>query len=131
MTARTRRLAAAIVLTLATVLTGCASAGHPAGTDLITLTGTVRAAPACPGPESLDSPCPPRPVDGATVDADQGGHRVARTTTDGAGRFTLRLAAGTYQITATNTGGIRSTATTTATLPGTSDLTLVVDSGMR
>lgn len=113
------------------VLAGCAHAGQSPGSRQLTLSGTVRAAPGCPGPVSPGSPCPPRPVAGATVEADQNGRETARTTTDQHGRFMLRLTAGTYRVTATNAGGLKSTASQTVTLTTGTDITLVVDSGMR
>jgi hypothetical protein len=116
---------------LALCLAACASAGSSPGSDQLTLTGIVRAEPGCPGPVRLDSPCPPRPVAGATVEAERDRRSVARTTTDRNGRFTLRLPAGTYRVTATNAGGLRTTATQTVVLTANTDITLTVDSGMR
>lgn len=128
MTGPRRRLFAALALL---VLAGCAHTGQSTGSTQLTLSGTVRAAPGCPGPVSLGSPCPPRPVAGATVEADQNGHEAARTTTDQDGHFTLHLTAGTYQVTAVNAGARKPTASQTVTLTTGTDITLIVDSGMR
>jgi len=128
MTELRRGLLVGLVLLL---LTGCAHAGQSTGSTQLTLSGTVRAEPGCPGPVSLESRCPARPVAGATVEADQNGHEAGRTTTDQNGRFTLRLTAGTYQVTAINAGGLKSTATKTVALTAGTDITLIVDSGMR
>jgi hypothetical protein len=128
MTGLKRGLFVGLVLLM---LAGCARTGQSTESAQLTLSGTVRAEPGCPGPVRLDSPCPPRPVAGATVEADQDGHQAASTTTGRDGRFTLRLAAGTYQVTATNGGGLKTTATQTVVLTAATDITLTVDSGMR
>ena len=94
-------------------------------------TGTVTATPAYPGPQRIDSPVPAsRPVAGATVALSAGGATVATTTTDAAGRFTLAVPAGDYDITATGTG-YRGGAAERVTVTGPTTVTLVVDSGMR
>jgi len=49
----------------------------------------------------------------------------------GGPKVTLRLTAGTYQVTAVNAGGLKSTATKTVALTAGTDITLIVDSGMR
>jgi hypothetical protein len=59
------------------------------------------------------------------------GREAGRTTTDRDGRFVLRLAAGTYRVTATNAGGLHTTASRTVDLTAPKDITLTVDSGMR
>jgi hypothetical protein len=110
---------------------GCAHAGQATGSSQLTLSGTVRAEPGCPGPVRLDSPCPPRPVAGATVEADRAGREVGQATTDSNGRFSLRLPSGTYQVTATNAGGLKTSVTKTVALTTDDDITLTVDSGMR
>lgn len=128
MTELKRGLAVGLVLL---ALAGCARTGQSTGSAQFALTGTVRAEPGCPGPARLGSPCPSRPVAGATVEADQNGREVKRTTTDQDGRFTLRLTAGTYHVTATNAGGLKTTVTQTVVLTADADITLIVDSGMR
>lgn len=120
-------LAGLVVLALA----GCAQTGQSTNAAQFALTGTVHAEPGCPGPVSMDTPCPPRPVAGATVEADQDGHLAARAITDHDGRFVLHLAAGTYQVTAINAGGLKTIATQAVTLSADTDIALTVDSGMQ
>jgi hypothetical protein len=97
-----------------------------------TLEGTVLSAPSCPV-ERVGSPCPPRPVAGATVEAYRGSHGVAQTATGRSGGFLLRLPAGSYLVRATNVGGYRSTAATQVTVSADRpvSVTLTVDSGIR
>lgn len=120
-------------MALALALGGCASGGSgpsaPPGASVVT--GVVDAAPGCPGPESIDSPCPARPVPGAVVDVTSGGTAVTTITTDRSGRFTLRLNPGTYRFTAHNAGGIRSQASVTVAVPASAPVELTVDSGIR
>ena len=125
----------AALAVLVAPLAGCASApsaSPPRSSPpaVGTVAGTVLSAPSCPV-ERLASPCPPRPVVGATV-AFRG--PTSRTVRTGAGgRFTAHVPAGTYTVTATNTGGLRTTATRTVTVRAgaTVSVRLVVDSGIR
>ena len=95
------------------------------------VSGVVVASPSCPV-ERIGSPCPAYPVAGAAVVAYSGPRRVAATTTDGSGRFTLRLPLGSYVVTATNPGGYPSKASTKIEV-GTRSTTirLTLDSGIR
>jgi hypothetical protein len=118
------------------ILTGCATS-RPAGggtsgsaPDGVDVTGTVKAAPACPGPERIDSPCPPKPVPGARVDLESAGTIIATTTADAAGQFRFVTAPGTYRVTAHNVG-YKSQNSQDITVVGAMDITIVVDSGMR
>lgn len=120
-------------LLLAVVLAGCGTAASPPGqAGQGTVTGRVLAAPACPV-ERADSPCPDLPVAGARVSALRGGKVIAATRSRRDGAFRLRLDAGTYILTAVNTGGYRSTARAVITVrPGRRvAVTLTVDSGIR
>jgi carboxypeptidase family protein len=124
---------AAMLLATLTVA-GCAgSAGGPtpggSGTGVL-VTGTVTAAPGCPGPERVDSPCPARPVVGGRVELSAGSRVVATATTDATGRFRVVVPAGQYRITAYNLGNL-SQASQDLTVTGPVDVALVVDSGMR
>lgn len=59
--------------------------------------GLITAGPTCPV-ERPNQPCPPRPVT-AEVDARTGdGRTAAATHSDGAGRYALTVAPGTYTL---------------------------------
>jgi len=114
---------------VAAALTACQSSAstHRDGAVL----GTVLSAPSCPV-ERSDSPCPPRPVRGAVVDAVVGDQLRATTHSDRAGRFRLSLPYGTYTIRATNPGALHTTATRSVRIDrATVSVRLVVDSGIR
>jgi hypothetical protein len=117
------------VMAVASCATGTAVPSTPSGSGVV-VTGTVTASPSCPGPQRLDSPCPNRPVNGATVEMAANGSVVATTTTDATGHFQFTIPAGTYDITARNVG-YASRTTQTITVTGPVDVPLVVDSGMR
>jgi hypothetical protein len=115
------------------VLAGCGTgSGTSASTASATLVGQVLAAPSCPV-ERAESPCPPRPVLGATVEVLRAGDRVATATTDDQGRFVAVVPAGSLLVRATNAGGYRSTAEQRVEAAAGSSVTvrLVVDSGIR
>jgi hypothetical protein len=102
------------------------------GPSAVAVSGTVLAAPGCPGPVRLDSPCPPRPLAGARVQAMQAAGVVATVTTGSDGRFTLRLAPGVYRLVATAAGPLRTAAAVQITVASSPVSTnLIVDSGMR
>jgi hypothetical protein len=64
------------------------------------INGSVKAGPTCPV-EQANSPCPERPVAGAEVTAKSASTGAVTTTkADNDGRFTMRLAAGNYDVTA-------------------------------
>ena len=105
-------------------------AGLTVGQSGISVTGTVAASPGCPGPQRAESPCPDKPVAGAPVELAANGTVVASTATDAAGRFRVTVPAGSYEITARNTG-YPSRVTESITVTGPVELALVVDSGLR
>jgi len=115
---------AAIVL-----VTSCGSTTrHP---TVETLTGIVYSAPSCPV-ERADSTCPPRPVEGAVVQALSGERVQAQTNTNASGRFRLLLPYGEYTIRASNVGAPGATATQTVRVgSATPTVALTVDSGIR
>ena len=95
------------------------------------MVGTVYAAPTCPV-ERIGSPCPPRPVVGATVVAYRGSQPAGTTRTSTSGRFQLWLPLGSYTIRATNIGGYPSSATKDVYLTAAgAGVDLTVDSGIR
>ncbi|MEO7148258.1 MAG: carboxypeptidase-like regulatory domain-containing protein [Terrimesophilobacter sp.] len=116
--------AALLVATAVVLLSGC-----NVHTGIVL--GSVLAAPACPV-QRADQPCPPRPVPGASVVAMVGDVISGSTLTDSNGAFQLELPTGRYLITATNVGGMRTTATEQVTISDTPRrVVLVVDSGIR
>ncbi len=126
-----RTLVALVVA--AAALAGCGTgSGAAASTGSATLAGQVLAAPSCPV-ERAESPCPPRPVHGATVEVLRAGDRVAATTTDDQGQFLVAVPEGDLLVRATNAGGYRSTAAQLVEVAAGSTATvrLVVDSGIR
>ena len=122
-----------VLMSVAALLAGCGSLGaQPGAAPSATLAGQVLAAPSCPV-ERAESPCPPRPVPGATVEVRDASGLVSATSTDAAGRFSLVVPGGSYQVRATNAGGYRSTTEQQVQVaPGeAASVRLVVDSGMR
>jgi carboxypeptidase family protein len=64
--------------------------------------GSVKAGPTCPV-ERQESPCPERPVTDAEVTAKDASGKVAGTAkTDAEGEFTMGLAPGSYEVTASS-----------------------------
>jgi hypothetical protein len=120
------------VIVLAGSMAACGGRSAPSGSGSAAVTGTVTAGPTCPV-ERAGSPCPNRAVDGASVQADRGGHVVAETLTGAHGRYTLTVTPGVYQIIATNAGGYRSIARQRVSLAAGERQTvdLVVDTGIR
>lgn len=60
--------------------------------------GQVLMGPACPGPVSIDSPCPDQPFQATLTVLTTENVRVGQITTDEAGRFQMILAPGSYVI---------------------------------
>lgn len=115
------------------LLAASCAVGHPTMRGSGTLLGIVVSGPRCPGPERVDSPCPPGPVEGAVVAALSGRRVVASTKTDHGGRFRLALPPATYLIRATNVGGYLSTAEKPVVLSAgrSVSITLLLDTGIR
>jgi len=87
-----RRTAALSVLFL--FLVACAGrASSPSGDSGVR--GTVLLGPTCPV-ETMESPCPDRPLADVQVQVLQGGDVVATVRSDGDGRFTVALEPGDY-----------------------------------
>jgi hypothetical protein len=94
-----RLLVISVLLSL--TLAGCAR-GSSEGSDegLGTIGGSVLLAPTCPV-ETVESPCPPRPLAGVpvrVVDAD--GNVFASAVSGDEGAFTIDVAPGSYLLTA-------------------------------
>jgi hypothetical protein len=128
--------AGALAIAVATLtLAACASSADvpndPSTTAVLdTVVGVVDAAPGCPGPARLDSPCPARPLPGAVIDILRNGQRL-RIVTNESGQFRVPLEPGIYQFTAHNVGGYQSQTTRVVVVPATQPVELTVDSGMR
>lgn len=87
-------LAVILAAALGMLLAGCAQVGGPRGT----LVGDVVAGPTCPV-ESIEHPCPPKPVPHRQVTIETpGGTVVTTTTTDVNGHFSVTLPPGNYVI---------------------------------
>ena len=91
-----------ITVLLSLTLAGCAR-GSSKGSDegLGTIGGSVLLAPTCPV-ETVESPCPARPLAGVpvrVVDAD--GNVFASAVSGDEGAFTIDVAPGSYLLTAT------------------------------
>lgn len=96
-----KRVPVVTVLLSLTLLVGCAR-GSSEGSDepLGTISGSVVLAPTCPV-ETAESPCPGRPLAGVpvrVVDAD--GNELASAVSGDDGAFTIDVAPGSYQLTA-------------------------------
>ena len=103
--ARPRRVKRSTVpiLLVALILFSACARGPSTGSDdeaVGTIRGAVLLAPTCPV-ESIESPCPGRPLAGVPVLAvDDEGNVRADTVSDDDGRFAMDVAPGTYVLTA-------------------------------
>ena len=87
-----RRMPAVSILIM--FLVACAGrASSPSGASGVR--GTVLLGPTCPV-ETVESPCPDRPLADVEVQVLQGGDVVATVRSDGDGRFTVALEPGDY-----------------------------------
>ena len=91
------------ILLVALILFSACARGPSTGSDdeaVGTIRGAVLLAPTCPV-ESIESPCPGRPLAGVPVLAvDDEGNARATTVSDDDGRFAMDVAPGTYVLTA-------------------------------
>jgi len=126
-----RRTVALSVLLL--FLVACANrASSPSGDSGVR--GTVLLGPTCPV-ESMESPCPDRPLADVEVQVLQRGDVMATVRSDGDGRFTVALEPGAYVLQAVvEEGGPAMSAKpvdVTVTSGAFADVTVPVDSGIR
>jgi len=121
----------ALMIMVVGLLVACGGPSAPGSSGRATVAGAVSAGPACPV-ERAGSPCPNRPVAGATVQVHHGDHVVAETRTDSGGHYSLGVAPGVYTIIAT-AGGYFSTARQVVSVrPGEQrNVDLVIDTGIR
>lgn len=88
-----RNATLALILTLATLLVGCAkSVSAPSDSGI---TGIALLGPTCPV-ERVGTPCPDEPMAGAQILVKRGGETVATVTTGDDGRFRVELDPGEY-----------------------------------
>jgi hypothetical protein len=134
-----RRWADAFGLAIALMLVSCASpdtAGIPAGDDethaLVVVTGSIRAAPACPI-EGAGRSCLRDPVAGAQVELMQAGSVFDSTHTNFHGRFRLSGKPGRFTIRAITTHGLPGKAEQGIRLTAGTDsrLRLLLDTNIR
>ncbi len=101
-----------LTIAVAVVLAACTPAGATPAAATYELSGHVLAGPVCPVVRQPPDPsCADRPVSGASlVIRDSSGAEVQRVTSNAAGRFTLRLAAGLYSLVPQPVSGLMGTA---------------------
>jgi hypothetical protein len=89
-----RRMRAISILLL--LLVACAGRG-PSSSRESGIRGTVLLGPTCPV-ETLESPCPDRPLADVEIRVLRGGDVVATVRSDGEGRFAVALDPGRYEV---------------------------------
>src|SRR6266540_5182449 len=126
-----RRMPAISILLL--FLVACAGRG-PSTTGDTGIRGTVLLGPTCPV-ETLESPCPDRPLADVEIHVLQGGDVVATVRSDGEGRFAVALDPGRYEVQAVvEEGGPGMSAKpvdVSVTSGAFTDVSVPVDSGIR
>jgi hypothetical protein len=103
------RLTALAPLALVSLLlAGCDAPPAPAGTHDSGVTGRAMAGPQCPVERNPPDPdCADKPIaTNLTVTSADGSRAVRDFTSDADGRFRVPLAAGSYAIRSTETGGL-------------------------
>jgi hypothetical protein len=85
-----------VISILLLFLVGCAGRG-PSSSDDSGIRGTVLLGPTCPV-ETLESPCPDRPLADVEIRVLRGSDVVATVRSDGEGRFAVALDPGRYEV---------------------------------
>ena len=126
-----RRMVAPSILLL--FLVACAGRG-PSSSGDGGIRGIVLLGPTCPV-ETLESPCPDRPLADVEVQVLQGGDVVASVRSDGDGRFAVALDPGHYEVQAVLRAGGPGMSAKPVDVTVTSgefiDVNIPVDSGIR
>jgi hypothetical protein len=115
------------------LVAACGTAG-PAGsaTGDTGIEGTVVIGPTCPV-ESVEHPCPDRPLAADVVVSTSGGKEVATVHSGSDGKFRIGLRPGGYVLTVANPQGDPVAKPVSVTVPprGFVEVTVSVDSGIR
>jgi hypothetical protein len=126
-----RRIPALSILLL--FLVACAGRG-PSSSGESGIRGTVLLGPTCPV-ETVESPCPDRPLGDVEIQVLQGSDVVATVRSDGGGRFAVALDPGRYEVQAVvEEGGPGISAKpvdVTVTSGEFADVNVPVDTGIR
>jgi hypothetical protein len=85
-----------VISILLLFLVACAGRG-PSSSDDSGIRGTVLLGPTCPV-ETLESPCPDRPLADVEIRVFRGSDVVATVRSDGEGRFAVALDPGRYEV---------------------------------
>jgi hypothetical protein len=114
------------------VLAACAKAGQSGGEGESGIQGTVLLGPTCPV-QTAERPCPDKPIAADLVVTDAGGARVASGHSGKDGRFRIATPPGTYEVKATNLGGMQLSKPVSVTVPTGRfiEVNVPVDSGIR
>ena len=120
----------ALILVLGVVALACG--GPNPGASPAGIRGQALAGPQCPV-EVEGSPCPDLPWEGTVVATDVATDEAFTATTDAEGRFELRLAPGTYDVSiVVATAPPSATPQTVAVEAGTfTEIVVAVDTGIR
>jgi hypothetical protein len=122
------------ILPIVLLLVSCGSPSAGSGTQDQGIRGVVLLGPVCPV-ESVESPCPPRPLADTEVEVSNGnGDVVATTRTDREGRFEVHVGPGVFSVVAVlvSPGPPSSHPVRVTVRPhGFSQVTVPVDSGIR
>jgi major membrane immunogen (membrane-anchored lipoprotein) len=120
------------VMVLGLLIVGCASSSSSSGTGDSGIQGKVLIGPTCPV-ETIEHPCPDRPLAADLVVARVGGGTVATALSGNDGTFRVPLPPGAYTITVGHLGGVGLAKPMAVTVPAGRfvEVTVSVDSGIR
>jgi hypothetical protein len=109
------------------------SSTSAAGNETSGIEGQVLLGPACPGPVSVDKPCPDKPYQATILVKDQNGKTITQFQCDPNGKFRVSLSPGTYTLHPESSGAYpRAADQTVAVKPGQfTQVQITYDSGIR